>query len=94
MEAALYLSRTIGDVPPYEMMMMMMMMMTIIIIMKEQFSVECRKLSVALLRSVIGLKNSRQPPSRPIRCKTKTNRYLVTRVFPRLRLVTCNYFEF
>ena len=33
------------------------------------------------------------PPSRPIRCKTKTNRDLVTRVFPRLRLVTRVYFE-
>ena len=33
-------------------------------------------------------------PSQPIRCKTKTNRGLVTRVFPRLRPVTCIYFEF
>ena len=35
------------------------------------------------------------PPSQPIRCKTKTNRDLVTHVFPRLRLpVTCAFFEF
>ena len=34
------------------------------------------------------------PPSKPIRYKTKTNRDLVTRVFPRLRLVTCVYFDF
>ena len=34
------------------------------------------------------------PPSQPIRCKTKTNRDLVTRVFPRLRQFTCIYFEF
>ena len=34
------------------------------------------------------------PPSQPIRCKTKTNLNLVTRIFPHLRLVTCIYFEF
>ena len=34
------------------------------------------------------------PPSQPIRYKTKTNHDLVTRVFPRLRLVTCIYFRF
>ena len=34
------------------------------------------------------------PPSQPIRCKSKTNRDLVTRVFPRLRPVTCIYFVF
>ena len=34
------------------------------------------------------------PPSKPIRYKTKTNRDLVTRVFPRLRPVTCVYFDF
>ena len=34
------------------------------------------------------------PPSKPIRYKTKTNRDLVTRVFPRLRSVTCVYFDF
>ena len=34
------------------------------------------------------------PLSQPIRCKTKTNRDLVTRVFPRLRPVTYVYFEF
>ena len=34
------------------------------------------------------------PSSQPIRRKTKTNRDLVTRVFPRLRPVTCIYFEF
>ena len=33
------------------------------------------------------------PLSQPIRCKTKTNRELVTRVFPRFRPVTCVYFE-
>ena len=31
------------------------------------------------------------PPSQPIRCKSKTNRNLVTRVFPRLRPVTVLY---
>ena len=45
----------------------------------------------ALLRSVIGLK---KPPTQPIRCKTKTNRDLVTRIFPRLAQVTCICFEF
>ena len=34
------------------------------------------------------------PPSQPIRCKIKTNRDLVSRVFPRLRTVTCVYSEF
>ena len=34
------------------------------------------------------------PTSQPIRCKTETNRDLATRVFPRLRRVTCIYFEF
>ena len=29
------------------------------------------------------------PPSQPIRCKTETNRDFFTRVFPRLRPVTC-----
>ena len=32
--------------------------------------------------------------SQPIRRRTKTNRNLITRVFPRLRPVTCIYFEF
>ena len=44
-----------------------------------------------LLLSVIDLENSRHFP---IRCKTETNRDLATRVFPRLRLFTCIYFEF
>ena len=35
---------------------------------------------------IIGLKKL-APPSQPIRCKTKTNRYLITRVFPRLRII-------
>ena len=34
------------------------------------------------------------PSSQPIRSKTKTNRDLVTGVFPRLREFTCVYFEF
>ena len=34
------------------------------------------------------------PPSQPIRCKTKTNLDLVTRVSPRSRPVTCIYFAF
>ena len=34
------------------------------------------------------------PLTQPIRCKTKTNRDLVTRVFPRLAPVTCICFEF
>ena len=33
------------------------------------------------------------PSSQPIRCKTKTNRDLVTRVFPRLTPFTCICFE-
>ena len=32
------------------------------------------------------------PPAQPIRCKSKTNRDLVTRVFPRLAPVTCIWF--
>ena len=47
-----------------------------------------------LLRSVIGLEIRLPPPSQPIRSKTKTNRDLVTRVFPRFRPVTCINFEF
>ena len=47
----------------------------------------------ALLCSVSGLENSRHLLSH-IRYKTKTNRDLVTRVFPRLRPVTCVYFDF
>ena len=34
------------------------------------------------------------PPSRPIRCKTKSNLNLVTCVFARLRPSKCIYFEF
>ena len=34
------------------------------------------------------------PPSQPIRCKIKTNRDLVARVFPRFAPVTCICFEF
>ena len=34
------------------------------------------------------------PPTQPIRCKTKTNRDLVARVFLRLAPVTCICFEF
>ena len=47
----------------------------------------------SLLRSVIGLKKL-APPSQPIRCKTNTNRDLVTRVLPRLPPVTCICSEF
>ena len=32
--------------------------------------------------------------SQPIRCKTKTNCEIVTRIFPLLRPVSCIYFEF
>ena len=58
-----------------------------------RFSIECRKKSLncfgfALLRSVIGLKKL-APPTQPIRYKTKTNRDLVARIFPRLAQVTC-----
>ena len=48
----------------------------------------------ALLRSLIGLKNSRHLVTRPIRCKIKINCDLITRVFPRLTSVTCICFEF
>ena len=34
------------------------------------------------------------PLSQPIRCKAKTNRELVTRIFPRLKTFTCIYCEF
>ena len=47
----------------------------------------------ALFCSVIGLRNL-PPLSQPIRCKTKTNRDLITRVFPRFRQFTCVFFEF
>ena len=40
-------------------------------------------ISFASLRSVIGPENSRH--SKPIRCKTKTNHNLVTRVFPHFK---------
>ena len=46
----------------------------------------------ALLRSVIGLETRATLSTNQI--KTKTNRELVTRVFPRLRPVTCIHFEF
>ena len=39
-------------------------------------------------------KNSRHQLRQPIRCKPKTNRDLVARVFPRLAPVTCIFFEF
>ena len=32
-------------------------------------------------------------PTQPVICKTKTNRDLITRVFPRVRPFTCIYFE-
>ena len=64
----------------------------------EQFSIACERnpglhWQFVSLRSVIGLKKF-TPPSQPIRCKTKTDRDLVTRVFQPLRPVTCMYFVF
>ena len=49
----------------------------------EQFSIECRKLSdMDWFRFTLLCDWSRQP----VRCKTKTNYILVTRVFPRFLL--------
>ena len=49
-------------------------------------------LGFALLRSVIGPENSHHS-SQPIRCKTKSNRDLVARVFPRFWQFLFFYFE-
>ena len=48
----------------------------------------------ALLSTLCDWSRKLAPPSQPIRCKSKTNRDLVTRVFPRSRPVTCIDFEF
>ena len=50
----------------------------------QWLSIECQK-----YKSRIALVLKLAPPTQPIRCKTKTDRDLVTRVFPRLASVTC-----
>ena len=62
----------------------------------ERFLIDCQKrplncFGFALLSYEI---KNLTPPSQPIRYKTKTNRDLVTRVFPRLASVTHIFFEF
>ena len=44
--------------------------------------------------SLLDWQEKHAPPSQPIRSKTKTNRALVARVFPRLASVTCICFDF
>ena len=61
----------------------------------ERFSIACRRYSLnyfgfALLRSVIGLKNSRHPLNQSD-AKQKTNHDLVTRVFPRFPALSACY---
>ena len=47
----------------------------------------------ALIRSVIlSVIGKLAPPSQPIRCKTKSNHDLVTRVFPRLKRMCLHVF--
>lgn len=63
----------------------------------EQFSIECRRnseLPWTCFTIPFDWSKNFAPSSRPIRCKTKTNRDLATRVFPRFRSVTWNYYEF
>ena len=47
-----------------------------------------------LYYTLCDLSRNLAPPSQPIRCKTKINLDLVTRVFPRLTPFTCIFFEF
>ena len=59
----------------------------------ERFSIECPQLLWFCFTTLCDWSRNLAPPSQPIRCKTKTNHDLVTRVFPRLRPVTSIYFE-
>ena len=60
----------------------------------ERFSFEPRKVIGFVFATLHDWLKKFAPVFHPIRSKTKTNRDLLARVFPRFASATCNYFEF
>ena len=60
----------------------------------ERFSFECRKVIGFAFATLHDWLRKLSPLFHLIRSKTKTNRDLLARVFPRFASATCNYFEF
>ena len=64
--------------------------------MLERFSTECRKTKTKVITTANDNQSQfhKETTSQPIKCKTKTNYDLVTRVFPPLKPATCICLEF